>query len=124
MFKSTELICSYMRMDAIADGQRIEIPTGMLRKAGILLPSVVSIDLWAALEPSEAEQQTGQSYEGRLWDVLVVFRQLAKQNVQSRMELTVLVATEFGAEEQSVVVVLGPDDEGRPCLTFMTSGCE
>ena len=124
MFESSDLICSYLRVDAIADGQLIELPPGLLKEAGILLPSVISVDLWAALEPSEAEQQVDQSYEGRLWDVLMVFRSLAKQNTESRMKFSVSVFTVIGSVEQDVVVTCGPDDDGRPCLTFMTPGCE
>lgn len=118
------LISSYTRADAIADGELIEIDRAVLQEAGISLPGVLSAPLLASLEPTPAEEKIGQSFSGRLWDVLMVFRALAKGSDESRLAFHIIVATETGFIEQGVVVVCGPDDAGAPCLTFMTPDCD
>ena len=124
MFDRRYLIASYTRADAIADGQLIEIDKAVLAEAGICLPAVLSAPLLAALEPSSEEEKRGQSFQGRLWDLLMVFRALAKSSEVNRLDFTFVIATEEGFSQQQVVAVCGPDDEGNPCLTFMTPGCD
>ena len=118
------LIASYTRADAIADGQLVEIDRSVLQEAGVCLPAVLSAPLLAALEPTLEDEKRGQSLQGRLWDMLMVFRAGAKNSEANRLEFALVLATEEGFVQQQVVAVCGPDDEGNPCLTFMTPGCD
>jgi hypothetical protein len=124
MFDRRYLISSYTRADAIADGQLIEIDHSVLQEAGICLPATVSVGLFAALEPTSKEEKMGQSFQGRLWDVLMVFRAFAKDVDDCYMKFSIQMQVEDGLIEQEVVARCGPDDDGNPCLTFMTLGCD
>jgi hypothetical protein len=118
------LISSYTRADAIADGDLIEIDRALLQEAGLSLPAVLSAPLFASLEPTPAEQKNGQSFSGRLWDLLMVFRALAKGSEENRMKFHIVIATEAGPVEQHVIARCHGDDDGNPCFTFMTPDCD
>lgn len=124
MFDRRYLISSYTRADAIADGQLIEVDNAVLQEAGICLPATISVALFAALEPTSKEEKIGQSFQGRLWDVLMVFRAFAKDVEDNYMKFSIQMQVEDGMMEQEVVARCGPDDDGNPCLTFMTPGCD
>jgi hypothetical protein len=119
-----DLIFSYSRAEAISNGDLIEVDRSILKDAGITLPSVLSIALFTSLEPSEEEALQGQSFSGRLWDLLMVFIALAKGSNEGRLEFEIFLAETKGIHTQRVVAVCGPDDDLKPCLTFMTPGCE
>lgn len=147
MFDTHDLISSYSRKEAIADGELIEIESIILQEAGIKLPSALSIDLFNSLDGSFHDIEPGyftrmshrhqrtegtpqcdftmaQSLSGRLWDLLMVFRVLARVTDGSRLEFDLTLDATDGARTQWVVAVCGPDDALEPCITFMTPACE
>lgn len=124
MFDRRYLIASYTRADALADGQLVEIDKALLSEAGVCLPAVLSAPLFAALEPSPCDEKRGQSLQGRIWDLLIVFRALAKNSEASQLVFTLDIATDAGLVQQQVVAICGPDDDASPCLTFMTPDCD
>jgi DNA repair protein RadC len=64
-----DVIYTYTREQALADGVLVDV-SKMAREAGFKFPTAVTADLHARLEINDAEISWGQSYDGRLWDVL------------------------------------------------------
>ena len=64
-----EVIYSYSRAQALADGVLVDV-SRMAAEANFRYPTAISADLHARITPNEREKALGQSYEGRLWDIL------------------------------------------------------
>ncbi len=119
-----ELIYSYSRAQAIADGVLIDV-TAQARDTGFKLHSVVSDNLFNGyIVPPKGLEGEGQSVEGRLHDVLwMVLVAARKQSEGSYVETDVLFLMAPGRQEKvKVVAVVGPGDEGEPVLTIMLPG--
>src|SRR5206468_2575273 len=70
-FDGAEIIYSYTREQALADRVLIDVSElAEAREAGFVWPVAISRALWEIVVPTDAEEAEGQSYEGRLWDVL------------------------------------------------------
>ena len=119
-----ELIYSYTRAQAIADGVLIDV-TAQAREVGFNLHTVVTDNLYHRyIVPPPGLEGEGQSVEGRLhdtlWMVLVAAR---KQPNCSRVETDVLFVVAPGRQEKvKVVAVVGPGDEAEAVMTFMLPG--
>ncbi|MDE2268571.1 MAG: hypothetical protein KGL33_06105 [Betaproteobacteria bacterium] len=130
-----EPISTYTRAQAIEDGVLIEIST-TAREAGIVWPVAMTAAAWAdCVEWTDATEArkgyTGQSESGRLWDVCwmlsrVVLR-AARQGLQASpahpMYVELLRTPREGRGVRPRLVhlkfIVGPDDNGRPCITVM-----
>lgn len=115
------LIHSYSRAEALADGVLVDV-TEMAKEAGFVNHTVITQALHATTSeiPGWA---TGESYEGRLWDVLwvavVTARGEAKKPTRSdRFDFRVVMSTGGSKETLDLRAVCGPDDEGLPCMTI------
>ncbi len=64
-----DLIYAYTRSQALADGVLVDV-SQMASEAGFRYPTAITADLHARITPNEREKALGQSYEGRLWDVV------------------------------------------------------
>ncbi|MHB1701208.1 MAG: DUF6573 family protein [Acidobacteriaceae bacterium] len=129
-----EPIYSYTREQAIADGVLIDVST-VAREAGIVWPVVMTSAAWTdTVEWTEETERrkgyTGQSESGRLWDVVwmlslavrsalhrgldasrePLFYGLHRTPREGRGRMPRKVALKF---------MVGPDDDGRPCITVM-----
>lgn len=68
------IIFSYSWDDAVNDGTFVDV-SKVAKEAGIKFPTAVTSNLYHTyLKPNEEMEKQGQSLEGRLWDVLTVFR--------------------------------------------------
>src|SRR5690606_11899895 len=93
LFEGADVIYSYSRAQAIADGVLIDI-TEIAREAGFKVPVAITRAAWAdCVEWSEATQQrkrTVQDESGRLWDVVYMANFEARRNAgHSRVTFTV-----------------------------------
>ena len=69
-----DVIFSYSRKHAISDGILIEVSRSTCQEAGIKYPVAITSFLWDSLiKPSSELEIHGQSFEGRLWDLLSMF---------------------------------------------------
>jgi hypothetical protein len=102
-----DLIYAYTRADAIADGVLIPVPEETSKEAGITWPVAVSSSLWSLVEPDNLEDMPGQSVQGRLWDLLWLFR-CAISSGKASSDRTV-----------TVIAHAGPGDMGEPVITLM-----
>uniref|UniRef100_E6PSG7 Uncharacterized protein n=1 Tax=mine drainage metagenome TaxID=410659 RepID=E6PSG7_9ZZZZ len=124
----------YTREQAIADGVLIDVST-VAREAGIVWPVAMTSAAWsdcvAWTEQTEARKgYTGQSEGGRLWDVcwmlsLAVRGALRRGLDASKQPLfysllrTPTAGRGVMPRKVQLKFIVGPDDEGRPCVTVM-----
>jgi hypothetical protein len=116
-----EIIHAYTRAEAISDGVLIEVRADLLQEAGIKHRTAISCILWHdVIEPDELSKAAGQSVEGRLWDVLAVFRVFARQTDVPLLLFPVSFLFN-GREHRDVEIkaVCGPGDDTTPCITMM-----
>ena len=117
-----EVIFSYSRADALADGVLVDV-SDFAREAGFKLPVAVSDTLYHGyLTPPLELAKEGQSLDGRLWDTLSVLRYAIKSaSATDRLSFTVLFAQASDATPVSVdlLAVCGPGDSGEPVITIM-----
>lgn len=119
-----ELIYSYSRKQALADGVLVDI-SELAKECGFKYPVAVTSAIWYEyIEVSYYLSKMGQSITGRLWDLLNVLRTYVKKTTGT----TIYFETIFLLEENynllvkkkvSLKAVCGPDDDGSPCLTIM-----
>ena len=122
-----EVIYSYTRSQAIEDGVLVEAPKEMVKEAGIKFHVAITATVWHKyVDPSEKMKDMGQSLEGRLWDVLFVFRTFAArcQAGQNEILFPVIFLMPGGYEgyHQEEVILkahIGPGDSGEPVITIM-----
>lgn len=118
-------IYTYTRSQALADGVLVDVsPTAA--EAGFRYPTAITVDLHARLTPNEREQSLGQSYAGRLWDVLFMAATSARQHGLSNrvsFEVSLFEADKLPSlhtRHQFLLlwIVVGPGDQGEPVITI------
>jgi hypothetical protein len=117
LFDDADIISSYSRAEAIADGTLVDV-TAMAKEAGFKVPVALTAAVRARLEPSEGDVMFGQSLEGRLWDVLMVLRFHANAATDTVI-YELIVADEGEQHTLSLKAIIGPGDEGEPVITIM-----
>lgn len=131
-----EVISSYSRAEALADGVLIDV-TETAKEAGIVYPVAISQGLWGEYIEVPESLKGIQDLQGRLWDVLTMFRFSAKTTkmaddgvVESQRcgHQTMFFKTIFQMpstrgtpkmETVSIKSICGPGDNAEPVLTFM-----
>ena len=124
-----DTIYSYTREMAIEDGYLVDV-SEMARKAGFRIPVALTRAAWDDCVAWSAEDDkrkgacTGQSVEGRLWDVLYMAR-LAAQNhrgqARTMFGLYRVPAAGCGLRARRVTLAMqiGGGDQGEPVITIM-----
>ena len=109
-----EVIYRYTRAQAIADGVLVDC-TPTAREAGFKWPVAITAGVFHAIIPSEYAVSMGQSYEGRLWDVLHMLRYAIKTSNGSIIKFTVKI----GRKRENFKAVCSPGDTLEPVITIM-----
>jgi hypothetical protein len=116
-----DVIYSYSRKQAIADGVLVDV-TKVAQEAGIKYPVAVTSALWASLiKPSPELEVQGQSFEGRLWDLLFMFAFYAQTATSSTLIYECLFQMYPSKEPElhKIKAVIGPGDTLDPVITIM-----
>ena len=121
---TNEIIFSYSRAEAIADGVLVDV-SEMAKEAGFKYP--VAITQTAYVKYVEVpEGVEGQDEQGRLWDILNMLRFAAAQSKgESEIVFKLYVFVRGGDRKPRLVSlksVCGPNDDASPCLTVMLPG--
>ncbi len=126
LFSNDEIIFAYTRADALSDGVLVELSDQMVSEAGIKVKVAVTRAVWDDyLSPSYLDEMSGQSVEGRTWDLLWMFGCAARRSRHaSTIQFRVLFVTmkESGSivtEDVLLKAVCGPGNEGEPVITIM-----
>lgn len=118
------LVYSYTRAQAIEDGVQIEV-TETAKQAGIKFPTVVTDNLYHSyIVPSLELAKMGQSIDGRLWDLLMMFRFNARKSNSDILNYICLFQMNPGSEavEKTIKAHIGPGDTAEPVITLMLPG--
>lgn len=130
-----EVIHAYTRADAIRDGAQIEVPASLAREARIGVPVSLTSAAWNdCVTWADADtERTGafQDETGRLWDVVWMGMSAARRARPTdstpipftvyRIARHALPGPDGDVEPTPVrlVIVLGADIDGSPCITIM-----
>ena len=122
--RETEVIYTYTRDQALSDGVLIDV-SAMAKEAGFRCPAAITAALYAELNPNQRELSFGQSYEGRLWDVLFMAQMAARRAIwKSQTAFCVSLAVCPGKRSRlrkrllNLWLVIGPGDEYEPVITI------
>ena len=127
MFDQADVISTYTREQAIADGVLVDV-TDTARQAGIRYPVALTAAVWADCVAWDAEdnerKQTAQYESGRLWDVLWMFRQAVNKGIDGdRLLFTLYRVPRSGqrmsAELVTLRAIVGPGDHAEPVITIL-----
>jgi hypothetical protein len=119
--ESWNVVYSYSRAQAIADGVLIDV-TDAAKTIGFKLPTVVTDHLFHHyIEPPAGLEGEGQSVTGRLHDLMVLALFAARGAVNTdRVTFKVNFLMAHGRKETvEVIAHIGPGDHGEPVLTIM-----
>lgn len=118
-----EVISSYTRDEAIADGVLVDVSSDA-KEAGFRFPVAVTRAVWDGfIVPDDNGKNLGQSPEGRLWDVLMVLHfEIAKLKASPstvQLDFSVLFVLQGKTREIRLKAICGPGDDAEPVLTVM-----
>jgi hypothetical protein len=132
-----EPIHTYARAQAIEDGVLIDV-SAVAREAGTVWPVALTSAAWAdcvawSEETEKRKGYTGQSESGRLWDVVwmlnLAIRGALRQGLDASQQplfhsllRTPTAGRGVMPRKATLKFVVGPDDNGRPCITVMLPG--
>jgi hypothetical protein len=114
-------IHTYGRTEAIADGILVDV-TETAREAGFAIPVALTIGAWEdCVAWSEAD-----SHRGRLWDVLWMAAQAARNGSGKRLAFQLYRVPRDGRKIRprltTLHMVIGPGDAGEPVITILLPG--
>jgi hypothetical protein len=120
-----ELIYSYTRAQAIADGVLIDV-SDLAKEAGFVFPVAVTSGVWAeAVGVSESEKGV-QDEKGRLWDILNVLLFMIRASKDEDSDVVNFEVTvwrrESGEKKVSLWSKCHGGDNGEPVITIMLVG--
>lgn len=114
-----DALFSYTRAQAIADGVLVDV-SGTAREAGIRFPVAMTAAVWNRFVELPAGLEGIQDRDGRLWDILWMFRTAAKREGGQLLRFQLLVQNDAkGPKEVTLKAVCGPGDEAEPVVTIM-----
>jgi len=117
------IVYAYTRAQALRDGFLVDV-SDMAREAGLLHPCAITRALFETLTPDRAARAHGQSFAGRLWDVLTLARIAAKRAKGDSAYWSVWIDRGDGHRRRQAVWmrVTGEGHNGAPVLTIMLEG--
>jgi len=136
-----EVIHTYTRRQAIEDGVLVDLcgddqdawMPAMVREAGFKIPVAMTttafVDCVCPIEGDGMQLAPCQDIKGRLWDVLLMLLCAIRSGSQDRStvhyQLYVVPNIPIGSKRNprakvvTLKAVIGPDDDGRPCITII-----
>ncbi len=116
------VVSTYTRKMAIEDCVLMDV-SDTAREAGIVYPVALTERVVnEVVMPDEQSAAQGQDAEGRLWDVLWMFRTIAPVTPDSQFEYDLLVVQQGKMQTVRLKAVCGPGDHGEPVITIMFPG--
>ena len=131
MFTADDLIHSHSRTEAIADGVLVELDPKLCQEAGIRVPVAMTAAAYAdVVAVHETAAKACQDVTGRMWDVLWMLWCAAKGKDQTEVRFLVYVTLHAKSPRRraknplqpapvQLKAVIGPADDGSPCITIM-----
>ncbi|MFJ4879890.1 DUF6573 family protein [Streptomyces sp. NPDC088745] len=124
-----EVIDSYSRARALADGALVAVGEDIAREAGFRFPVALTAAAWAdcVAWTDEDNRQTYQDESGRLWDVLWMTRRAIRRSgggPSCTVELCRVPrdGESHESEQTWLFVTCGPGDDEEPVITISLPG--
>lgn len=131
LFSAADLIATYTRADAIADGELVDVGQ-LAREAGFTVPVALTRAVWADcvewIDEDSNRKGAHQDQTGRLWDVLTMAHLAARraQRGQFRVLFQLYRVPRQGRGIKprlvSLALHIGGGDSGEPVITIMEPG--
>lgn len=127
MFADADLIFSYSRAQAIRDGVLVDV-SPHAKEAGFRISVAMTAAAWFDCVEWPESECAAQDESGRLWDVVfmaaVAARRAARRGEGDRVTFELKVVPRGGEVPELVTLVLhvGPGDQGEPVATLMLPG--
>lgn len=126
LFSDSDIVSTYTRAEAIEDGFLVDVST-MANEAGFNFPVALTRAVWegcVAWAAEDANRQIYQDEEGRLWDVVYMAANNAKNNPDKSTFLYEMYRVPRGgrgrkARRVTLKASIGPGDNGEPVVTIM-----
>ena len=120
LFDEVVIISVYTRKQAIEDGVLVDVSV-IASEAGIKYPVAVTRQVWDEyIVPGEITRPFGQSEDGRLWDLLWMFRTAARRTPGSLLMFKCyFLMNERRQELVEFKSICGPGDRAEPVITIM-----
>jgi hypothetical protein len=120
IFNESDVIFKYSRKQAIEDGVLVDI-SSIAKEAGILFPVAVTRSVFSILEDTSAP---GQDFQGRAWDMLMIFRMEARKCQGDEIHFAPLFVMNGKTKPEPVAMwaKCGPGDDMAPVVTIMLEG--
>lgn len=128
MFSKDDIVFSYSRAQALADGVLVAVPDPLQKEAGFRIPIAMTSRVYEdcvawTVEDSE-RKQVSQDQEARLWDLLSMARFAAQcEPRRSVVAFDLLRVPKQGrgimARRVQLVMTIHQDDDCQPCITVM-----
>ena len=121
-----EVISSYSRARAIADGVLVDVST-VGQEAGIVYPVALTTAVQGVLESIPNRLRGIADYNGRLWDLLWMARCAMRKAVPGVNQVVYEVIMPTRAQwrnghRERYVIHVGPGDTIAPVITIMQEG--
>ncbi len=121
-----EVIFSYSRAQALDDGMLVDV-SERARRVGILYPVALTHAVYETIKTTEFDEEMGQSFEGRLADLLLMFRTVAKQVSGDTLLFSIRVQARRSdgkviTSSHQFKALCGPGDSFDPVITIMLPG--
>ena len=126
LFNQGDLIHSYTRTEAIADGVLVDVSewasatTGF--HGGFTVPVALTAAVWADVEAIPRRFQGIQDVRGRAADLLWMAALAARRNTKGAAVLFEVLLDVGRTRRQQYRMVIGPGDNGEPVVTIMKPG--
>jgi hypothetical protein len=130
-----QIIHSYSRAQAIADGVLVAVPADIARQAGFIVPVALTRAVWddcvAWTDADTDATGAPQDETGRLWDVLWMSSHAARRSAGRCRVRLVRIPRDFRPDDENLepepqlvelVMAVGPGDCGEPVITIMQPG--
>jgi hypothetical protein len=125
MFDDADLIHSYTRADAIADGSLVDVSESA-REAGFRVPVALTLTVWVDCVSWGHDADLGACHQdetGRLWDVLWMARLAGNANKDAERVAFQVNRVPRGsrtgeATPVTLLLDIGPGDAGEPVVTI------
>ena len=118
-----DVIHSYTRAQAIEDGVLIDVSDSKAYKeSGIKFPVAMTTSIWELVSPER--MPCGNSIDGRLWDLLYMFRMAARRFSGDTLYYKCIFSHEgprggFKQKTYTIKALCGPGDNMEPVITLM-----
>lgn len=126
MFDAGDLVSRYTRVEALKDSLLFDV-SPEAREAGFSIPVAVTARVWSTCVAWPETETAIQDERGRTWDLVfmaaVAARTAARrQTDRVTFELRVVPRGERVPRLTSLVLHIGPGDQGEPVITIMAPG--